>query len=26
LRSVDGDNVLAVDNCCGDENEHGHSH
>ena len=26
LRSVDGDKVLAVDDCCGDEDEHGHIH
>jgi manganese/iron transport system ATP-binding protein len=26
LRSVDGDKVLAVDDCCGDEDEHGHVH
>jgi manganese/iron transport system ATP-binding protein len=26
LRSVDGDNVLTVDDCCDDGDEHGHSH
>ena len=26
LRSVDGDNVLAVDNCCDDGDEHAHIH
>jgi len=26
LRSVDGEKVLAVDDCCGDEDEHGHVH
>jgi ABC-type Mn2+/Zn2+ transport system ATPase subunit len=26
LRSVDGDHVLAVDDCCDDGDEHAHTH